>query len=123
MNDREPNKTATLVQQLEASRRWVDAPLSRPGRWRGLTRREMLHHHRPGEADRYAAAFNTVLREAANSSEWTLNLATLQKIHDGAVGGGEFRDSGAYVKTSRGRHSFPDHRKVPSLVRDILRKV
>lgn len=112
----------TLLRDIEAQREVIDKNLRSPASWRGLLRRELCGCPAPSERARVAATFNCFTTPPL--SDMLLNLPFYQALHDDAVGGSDFRASGARVRigTEYSPLQPPPSLKVPELVAQALER-
>lgn len=109
------NRLALLAEQEHLI---VDAHLDRAQRWRGRLRREVHGNAKPGEVARYVTTFDELVI-AESQSFWALDVDTVRKIHDVAVGGSEFRA----VQVTVGRHhNFPPPPDILTMVEAVIDK-
>ena len=85
----------TLLRDIEAQRNVVDRNLSRPARWRGVIRRELGGCQDPLSRGRLASAFDQFVPAA---SSLMFDVPLLKALHDKAVGGSDFRATGACIR-------------------------
>jgi len=86
-----------LLEQIEQQRAVVDRSLSRPARWRGLLRREVLHGPAPVEHQAYAAAFDHLASRAGAGAGATMTAEVVRDLHRRIGGDGEYRTHGARI--------------------------
>jgi hypothetical protein len=119
----EPPTTEDLTAlslRVEYLRGIVDGRLRRVPRWRGEMRRQVRQYAQPGDAERYARSYATWMNAAAAAPDWSLDTATICRVHDACVGGATFRKTGLRVG---GHHNFPSSGEVPALVDKALDRI
>jgi hypothetical protein len=118
----EPRKPAavdslhSLAQQVDAQRRFVDARLRWPARWRGPLRRELWSHARSGDRERVADAFDW-LRRLSPDRLPALDAAFLFELHDRAAGGRAYRHVNLRVGD---QHDYPPPAGLAAMVERAL---
>lgn len=86
-----------LLEQIEEQRSVVDGNLTRPARWRGHLRREVLHGAASEERRAYAAAFDDLSDAVAAGDRSPVTAERVRRLHRALGGDGEFRADGARV--------------------------
>ena len=112
-----------LLRDIEAQRRILDHNLSKPARWRGPLRRELSGRPAPSERARVASAFDSSLGLAL-LTDIPFDVPFLQAAHDNAVGGFEFRTTGACIRYGDDYSLWrpPPSRSVPELAARALER-
>jgi glycosyltransferase involved in cell wall biosynthesis/fido (protein-threonine AMPylation protein) len=111
------DRLAGLAERVDRQHRIIDARLSRPARWRGPLRRELLGRGGTDERARVAAAYDWLGSELGPKQ--ALDLSLLLELHSRAVGGGELRRSGVRV----GRNAeFPPAADLGRILAEVLQR-
>lgn len=116
------SRIETLLRDLEAQREVIDHDLKRPARWRGLLRRELYGRLAPTERALVAGTFDQFIRPPLIGMP--IGGPLLQALHDAAVGGFDFRVTGARVRTGA-EYSLlcpPRSEEVPELVAQAIER-
>lgn len=80
-----------MASVIDRQHRVVDAALVRPARWRGTMRRQARGQRDDAELVRYERAYDAAVSRAVASRSPVFGVDQLRRLHDEAVGGGEFR--------------------------------
>jgi hypothetical protein len=106
----------TLLRDVEVQHQVLDRNLSRPARWRGLLRRELCGRMAPAERALLAATFDQFTQPPFLGMP--LGVPFFQAVHDAAVGGFDFRATGARVRVGAKYSPLypPPSEEVPELV-------
>ncbi len=106
----------SLAQQVEAQRRFVDARLRWPARWRGPLRRELWSHALPGDRERVVDAFDWLRRHAPHRLP-RLDASFLFELHDRTAGGRDYRQVKLHVGE---QHDYPPPTELAAMVEQAL---
>jgi hypothetical protein len=112
----------TLLRDIETQRQVIDKNLSRPSRWRGQLRRELCGRTAPAERALVAASFDQFIRPPFIGMP--VGVPFLLAMHDAAVGGCDFRVTGARVRVGTNYSPLcpPPSVEVPELVAQALER-
>jgi|GEM_PF-410864 len=102
---------------LMAERAWIDGRLSRPARWQGLMRREVMGHGTPSDSRRFRTGFDTIAEQANRWPDRAPTVDTLLEVHERLVGGGNIRAERIQVESG---HLFPHPGFLPTLLADLF---
>jgi Fic family protein len=114
------NRLQFLLRTIEEQHKIIDRNLTRPAKWRGLTRIEFEGREALDVRERVGVSYNSLIKKA--HEEASLNLELLLSVHKDLLdGGGHFRSKGVRVgKKDPVRR--PHSSELPSIVEKALER-